>query len=94
MRSVREAAIKIHLDIDCTPQEARSFFGLPDLDPLQRALVARLQERMMAGLDSLDPEALMKTWLPTTLQNWDQFQKAFWSMARDATRGGRSEGPA
>jgi len=27
--------MKITLDIDCTPEELRSFFGLPDVRPMQ-----------------------------------------------------------
>jgi hypothetical protein len=27
--------MKIKLDIDCTPEEMRAFFGLPDVKPMQ-----------------------------------------------------------
>jgi len=30
--------MKIKIEIDCTPQEARSFFGLPDLEPIHDAV--------------------------------------------------------
>jgi hypothetical protein len=30
--------MKVHIDIDCTPEEARTFFGLPDLQPMQEAV--------------------------------------------------------
>src|SRR3546814_19169113 len=73
------AAMKIHVDIDCTPEEARVFLGLPDVGPLQEALMAELQSRMMANLQVMEPEQLFKTWLPAGLQGWEQLQKAFWS---------------
>src|SRR6516164_5311770 len=33
------AAMKFKIDIDCTPEEARAFLGLPDVKPLQEALL-------------------------------------------------------
>jgi len=83
--------MKIHVDIDCTPEEARAFLGLPDVAPMQQALMAELQKRMMANLQAMEPEQLFKTWLPAGLQGWEQLQKAFWaqmtSAARDKTEG-------
>ena len=32
--------MKITIDFDATPDEARRFFGLPDIAPMQEALVA------------------------------------------------------
>jgi len=34
--------MKVTIDIDCTPAEARAFFGLPDVQPLQTAVMDRL----------------------------------------------------
>ncbi len=31
--------MKITVDIDCTPEEARAFFGLPNVQPMQDAPV-------------------------------------------------------
>ncbi|WP_421707912.1 DUF6489 family protein [Algihabitans sp.] len=75
--------MKIHVDVDCTPDEARRFLGLPDVTPMQTAVMEELQNRMLAGLQAMDPEQLMQTWmqgvLPAGLQSWDQMQKAFWA---------------
>ena len=76
--------MKIHVDIDCTPEEARTFLGLPDVAPMQEALMAELQKRMMANLQAMEPEQLFKTWLPAGLQGWEQLQKAFWSQMNAA----------
>ncbi len=56
--------MKVKVDIDCTPEEARAFFGLPDLGPLQKEMVAKMQEQMRAALTGMDPEAIMKAWMP------------------------------
>ena len=31
--------MKVTVDIDCTPEEARTFFGLPDVKPMQKAMM-------------------------------------------------------
>ncbi len=69
--------MKISIDIDCTPQEAREFFGLPDVKGMQDALLKEMQERMSAGLKAMDPEAMLKTWLPATLKGFEQLQEMF-----------------
>ena len=69
--------MKIKIDIDCTPEEARAFFGLPDVAPMQEAVMEDIKARLMEALGASDPEALFKTWLPAGLQGWEQAQKAF-----------------
>lgn len=70
--------MKVKFDIECTPQEARSFFGLPNVEPMQDALMKELEERMRDNIRSLDPETMIKTWLPATIQGWGEVQKMFW----------------
>ncbi len=71
--------MKITIDIDCTPQEARSFFGLPHIEPMQDALIAQLQERLSGYLDAMEPEALMSLWLPAGIKGLSQLQEQFWT---------------
>jgi hypothetical protein len=70
--------MKITIDVDCTPEEARQFLGLPDVKPMQDAMMREIQERMMASLQATDAETLLKTWLPAQLQGLEQMQKFFW----------------
>src|ERR1700751_5277262 len=69
--------MKFKVDIDCTPDEARAFFGLPDVKPLQEALMPEVEERLRATLKAMDPEAMLKTWLPATLRGFEQLQQMF-----------------
>ncbi|PHQ66717.1 MAG: hypothetical protein COB93_11675 [Sneathiella sp.] len=69
--------MKINVDIDCTPQEARTFFGLPDVQPMQEAVMKELQSKMLENVNGLDPENMMKTWLPAGMQGMEQMQKMF-----------------
>ena len=76
--------MKITVDIDCTPEEARHFFGLPDVKPMQDALMQQIQDRMSANLQAMEPEAMLKTWLPASLQGFEQMQKIFWNQITNA----------
>ena len=71
--------MKVSIDIDCTPEEARTFLGLPDVQPMQAVLMKQVEERMAAALAASDPEQLMKTWLPMGVHNLEQLQKLFWA---------------
>lgn len=76
--------MKITVDIDCTPDEARHFLGLPDVKPMQDAMMQEIQERMRANLQAMDPETMLKTWLPAGIQSMEQMQKMFWSQMASA----------
>src|SRR6516165_129094 len=75
----RLVEMKIKLDIDCTPDEVRDFFGLPQVKPLQEELLKEVQERLSANIKAMDPEAMLKTWLPATLKGFEQLQEMFLS---------------
>lgn len=65
--------MKVTVDIDCTPQEARSFFGLPDVEPLNDQLVSEMSKRMGANMEMMEPDALMRHWMSFGGQMSDQF---------------------
>lgn len=77
----RGPTMKIRFDIDCTPDEARAFLGLPDVAPMQEALLRQIQDRMSASLAGKDAETLLRQWLPLGMQGFEQLQKAFWDAA-------------
>ena len=80
--------MKITVDIDCTPDEARTFFGLPDVQPLQAAMMAKLQEQMTDQFDKMNPEDLMKSWLAPGMESFGKMQQAMWQAATGAGKGG------
>ena len=84
--------MKFNFDIECTPEEARRFFGLPDVVPMQERAMQRLEERMMENIGLLDPEALLRTWGPMGAQNWAEMQKMFWGQMGFDTSGQKSGG--
>lgn len=72
--------MKINFDIDCTPDEARALFGLPDVKPMQEALMAQIEARMTKVLAAMEPETMFNTWLPAWIQGLEQGQKFLWSI--------------
>jgi len=78
--------MKITIDIDCSPQEAREFLGLPDIKPLQEAFMANVQDKISAGLSGEDREKMFDLWMSPGLkqagQNMEAFQNIFWNAAK------------
>jgi hypothetical protein len=70
--------MKITIDVDCTPEEARAFLGLPDVGPLQARMLKEIEDRMAAALKSMDPQEMLKIWLPGGGEALAGWQKAFW----------------
>lgn len=79
--------MKISIDVDCTPEEARRFLGLPDVAPMQAEMMQAMHKRMMSGLEAMEPDQILKTWLPTGLKGWEEMQKAFWAQMAAGTSG-------
>lgn len=79
--------MKITMDVDCTPEEARRFFGLPDVAPMQDALMKDVEARMTAALKSMDAEKLLRTWLPSGLEGFEKMQKSFWESMTGGKKG-------
>ena len=67
--------MKLNVEIDCTPAEARAFLGLPDVSALNDHLVAEMKKRVDANIAMAAPEELMKSWFAFGGQATDQFMK-------------------
>lgn len=73
--------MKVNVEIECTPEEARAFFGLPDLKPMQDRILAEIEQRMKSSLNAMDPTEVFKSWLPASMQGVEQvqqMQQMFW----------------
>lgn len=83
--------MKLKIEVDCTPEEARAFLGLPDVTALNAHLVEEMKGRMDQNLDLLKPEELMRTWMTFGGQATEQFRKLMTAAATSAMGGSRSE---
>jgi hypothetical protein len=73
--------MKVNVEIDCTPLEARQFFGLPDVQPMQTAVMEKLQHQMTANIDKVSPEALMQSWFTFDPKIAERFGEMFVTLA-------------
>ena len=74
--------MKVILEVDCTPAEARAFLGLPDVESLNDQLVTEMKRRMDENITAMQPDELMKTWTSFGLQAQDQFRKLMEAAAK------------
>ncbi len=79
--------MKIHIELDMTPEEARTLMGLPDVKAFNEQMLDEMRRRLR---EASDPEALMKLWAPMG-QGFEQFQKFLWDSAK-ATAATRKKG--
>lgn len=88
--------MKLKFDIECSPEEARKFLGLPDVVPMQETLMKELEDRLQENIRSLSPEEMVKTWFPAAMNNMQDMQKMFWgqmgNMTQSAAQGGKKSG--
>lgn len=63
--------MKVTIEIDCTPLEARQFVGLPDVQPMQAAVLAEIERRLMTEVEKFSPEGFMRAWFSDGLQSAD-----------------------
>jgi len=80
--------MKVNVEIDCTPLEARQFIGLPDVSPMQVAVMEKLQQQMLANIETVTPEALMKSWFTFDPKLAERFQDMFVTMSGMSGLGG------
>lgn len=71
--------MKITMNIECWPEEARRFLGLPDVGPVHEEMMAAFKDRMDEGMAALDPEAMMRSWFGGAAGGVEEMQKRFWS---------------
>lgn len=69
--------MKITIEIDCTPEEGRAFCGLPNVKPMQEAVLAKVEQQMLDAVAAMSPEAILRTWMPFVPQNQEQLREIF-----------------
>jgi hypothetical protein len=78
--------MKVNIEVDCTPDEARRFLGLPDVAPMQQTVMAAMEKRLVDTIDSMDTQKLMEQWMPLGMKGIEQWQ-ALWSQLAQSAAG-------
>lgn len=85
--------MKIKIEVDCTPEEARAFVGLPDVRGMQERLLIEVEERMTETLRQTDPAILMDRWMPFGAKGMEQWQTLWTQMLHTASNLATQDGP-
>lgn len=67
--------MKFTVNVECSPEEARRFMGLPDVTPINEKLVEEMGKRMEKNLALMSGEAMMNSWMSVGTQAQDAFVK-------------------
>lgn len=54
--------MRVTVNVECSPEEARAFLGLPNLEPINELMVERVKGQLQTNMDLMDPEQLLKNW--------------------------------
>lgn len=70
--------MRLTINIDVSPEEARAFFGMPDVQPLNDLIVAEMTRRAKDQMDTLaDPERLVAQWVEMSGKGMEALQGLF-----------------
>jgi hypothetical protein len=78
--------MKVTVDFDCTPEEARRFMGLPDLTPVHDAYLEKMTKAVTEGVGPDHFVDLLKTWGPMSEGAFNMWQAMFDQMAGNAKK--------
>ena len=67
--------MKMTIEVDCTPEEARRFLGLPDVTALNEQIVEEMKKRVSANMAMISPDELVKNWMSFGAGAQEQFRK-------------------
>ncbi|OFC69671.1 DUF6489 family protein [Alteromonas confluentis] len=76
--------MKISIDVDLSPQEARELMGWPDMSKIHEATISQLTEQIKSGNQEL-MLSMLKPYLDGSQQAFTYYQKMLESMATAGT---------
>ena len=69
--------MKISVEVECTPEEARRFMGLPDLSPVHEKYLAALTDSIDGVVAPDLVENMMRSWMPMSEAGLGVWRKMF-----------------
>jgi hypothetical protein len=75
--------MKITIDIDCTPVEARQLAGLPDVQPMQERLMGEIEQKLREATNRMSPDMLLQQWMNLLPTGVEQMKRAMEQFLRD-----------
>jgi len=77
--------MKFTVNVECSPEEARRFMGLPDVSPINEKLVEEMGKRLEKNMALMSPDTMMNAWMSVGTQAQDAFVKLMTSAAGSAS---------
>ena len=79
--------MKFTANVDCTPEEARAFFGLPDVSEVNKVIMDGIKKRTEENLDSFtDPTKFYEQMMKSGFGNMEAMQKMFAAMMAGSSK--------
>ena len=78
--------MKFNIEVECTPDEARRFLGLPEVAAMQERLIEEMEVQLKDTIRTMDGKAMLEQWLPVGLKGVEQAQ-SFWTQLAAAAAG-------
>lgn len=69
--------MKVTVDIDCTPEEARRFMGLPDMSPIHDVYLDKMRQALTEGVTPDMLETMFKSWAPMSEMSMNAWRQMF-----------------
>ena len=81
--------MKFTINVDCTPEEARTFLGLPDVSKINQAIVDGVEQRTNENLEAFtDPQKFYDKMMSGSGSSMDAMQQMFATMMANNTTSG------
>jgi len=77
--------MKVTVEVECTPVEARAFLGLPDVSAFNDRMVAEMVSRFEKNAALVDLEPVMKSWMTLGGQAQEALMGIMSKAVRNAT---------
>ena len=74
--------MKVTVDVDCTPEEARRFMGLPDMSAVHDAYTDKMTKMIDEGITPDAVESMMRNWMPMGEAGMNLWRTMFDQMSR------------
>nr|WP_047167270.1 DUF6489 family protein [Sphingomonas sp. Y57] len=81
--------MKITVDVDCTPEEARRFMGLPDMSSVHDAYVEKMKKTIEEGVTPDMLDTMMRNWMPMGEAGMNMWRTMFDQIGRAAGTSGK-----
>lgn len=77
--------MKVTVDVDCTPEEARRFMGLPDMTAVHDAYTEKMKSVINDGVTPDMLETMMRNWMPMGEAGMNVWRTMFDQIGRTAS---------